>query len=105
MKLAKRRALQAKIKADLIKKHDKVCFFCKGYTDGITLVHIIRQSYSVPLSVVPENCVLGCLDCHTVFDDASGSELRSLQNLNKVLGIMKSLDLFYYNRFMDKVEV
>ena len=103
MKQKARQAIQAKIKADLIKETGKVCFFCEQTFSGVDLVHIIRQSYSTELSIEKRNCVLGCRAHHTIFDDGYDQELRELPNLELVLDKMKAIDELYYNRFMDKV--
>lgn len=91
---------QQKIKKDLINNYGNYCMLGNHYCSSPQLVHIIRQSYSIPLQDNPYNCILGCMDCHKVFDDGTIEDVLSLRGIVNILDMMKKLDERYYNRFI-----
>ena len=103
MKVSRRKkgilANQAKIKRDLIEEYGLYCMLGNHYVGGVQLVHIIRQSYSIPLQDDKRNCVLGCQHCHEIFDDGGIEEVLRLKGIDMILARMKELDELYYNRF------
>lgn len=98
-KKAKIQANQAKIKKDLIDDVGLYCMLGNHYAGGVDLVHIIRQSYSIPLQDDPRNLILGCRKCHKVFDDGGIDEVMKLKGIAPILERMKELDELYYNRY------
>lgn len=81
------------------------CFFC-GKPDGkvdLTLVHLIRRSYSHDLILDDRNLTLGCLSCHTAYDDGFGSKLRNLKNIELAIARVREMDEFYANRIEDRL--
>lgn len=80
----------------------RLCFFCqkRPFRDP---VHIVRRSYSDDLYTNIDNLIPGCGTCHTIFDDKPGL-VHTLGNIDVVLGRMKELDEFYYNRFIQRME-
>lgn len=81
------------------------CFFCgkpHGKVD-LTLVHLIRRSYSVNLILDDRNLTLGCLSCHTAYDDGFGSKSRNLGNIELAIARVREMDEFYANRIEDRL--
>ena len=75
------------------------CMLSNHYASYVDLVHIIRQSDSIPLQDDPRNLILGCRKCHKVFDDGSIEEVMKLKGITPILERMKELDELYYNRY------
>ena len=98
-KKAKIQANQTQIKKELIEEYGSYCMLGNHYSDNIQLVHIIRQSYSLELQDDKRNCVLGCHNHHTIFDDGSIEEVMKLKGITPILERMKELDEHYYNRY------
>ena len=90
---------KAGIKDKLMKLNNRKCFFCGGR--AVDLVHIIRQGAKAGLRDKEDNCIVGCRDCHKVFDDG---DYTTLKNIDKVLERMKELDEMYYLRFIGRAK-
>ena len=46
--------------------------------------------------------ILGCRECHDMFDNGDARKLEKLPTFEPVLNRMKKLDMYYYNRFVRK---
>ena len=90
---------QVRIKKELKDEYGLYCMLNNHYVDGVQLVHIIRQSYSLQLQDEPNNCILGCHHCHEIFDNERIEEVLKLKGIDMVLARMKEMDELYYNRF------
>ena len=92
----------SEIKADKIKKLGRICLFCRRKVGNVDLVHIIRRSYSERLKTDKKNMILGCRECHDMFDNGDARKLEKFPTFEFVLNRMKKLDELYYNRFVRK---
>lgn len=88
-----------------LKKAGAKCFFCGETKKRLDLVHIIRRSYSLELYSDPRNLILGCRECHRIFDDGSSEQIDTLNQdqLKEVMIRMKALDEQYFNRYTEKI--
>jgi len=91
----------SKYKKALIRRVGERCFIC-GKNTHVDLVHIIRRSYSSVLYDSERNMILGCRTCHELFDDGDASQLLKYKSFTAILKRMKTLDEFYYNRYVSK---
>lgn len=91
----------SKYKKTLIRRCGERCFIC-GKNAQIDLVHIIRRSYSSVLYDNEKNMILGCRTCHELFDDGDARQLLNYKPFSAILKRMKTLDEFYYNRYVSK---
>ena len=99
----------------LISKHKKQrihyigkrCQICGRYSE-VDWAHIIPKSYSQLLRNRVDNGILACRSCHDIFDQnftiIPVSKLLELHpwRFKAIMGRMKSLDEFYYNRFVSR---
>lgn len=69
------------------------CVFC-GTNRNLTLMHLIRRSYSLYWQDKKDNCVLGCIRCHEIFDNKKGEGLPNIETIKRRI---KELDEQYYN--------
>ena len=46
--------------------------------------------------------ILGCRECHDMFDNGDARKLEKFPTFELVLNRMKKLDELYYNRFVRK---
>ena len=46
--------------------------------------------------------ILGCRECHDMFDNGDARKLEKFPTFELVLNRMKKLDMYYYNRFVRK---
>ena len=92
----------SRIKSEKIKKLGRICLFCRRKVGNVDLVHIIRRSYSERLKTDKKNMILGCRECHDVFDNGDARKLEKFPTFELVLNRMKKLDELYYNRFVRK---
>ena len=85
------------VKAKLRAANSNRCFF-----DGrpaSDLVHLLRQGTQPLLRDETAYAVLGCRDCHTIFDDGTWEEIENLPNIEWALEIMEAADPQYRYRF------
>lgn len=94
----------AQIKRDLYSESVK-CYFCNATREIIYMdtVHLIRRSHAKGLIDCKENIVLGCRDCHDIFDNKfSKWEKLNQGNLITALLRIKGMDELYFNRLIIK---
>jgi 5-methylcytosine-specific restriction endonuclease McrA len=99
--LADTRLLNEK-KKKLVREYGQ-CFFCGKRNINLTLLHFIRRSYSRALATDDRNLTLGCLRCHTTYDDGFGKKLEELPNIDKAIAIVREMDEFYANRIEERI--
>jgi len=89
-------------KQDLIRANGQTCFFCGGFANDY--MHIFPKSLFPEYVTEKWNGVLSCRDHHTIFDDYPGQR-HKLQNIMFLLELILCVDIRYYFRFIEKMEV